>query len=256
MNIILYIGATFPICACQQMASDSDRIHIKTDTMKASELNSVVGLKVGTIFGNQIKSRGKVDCREVELNPLPEHEDISACTTSGRHTDANEEFSNCTIANQVDVYKEANYSYRMNGDQVQKKGPHRLSGIMSSLAAFGQKVGASLGVKKNKETNDQLEDTGASKAACMDNNDTSMEPESSQLSGCFAGFNKSNGLKDNACIMREINDNFLLSFAEELGDHNVSTALTTADFLLARRVWDKERGRYHDHLAFVKERFV
>ena len=48
MNIILYIGATFPICACQQMASDSDRIHIKTDTMKASELNSVVGFKVGT----------------------------------------------------------------------------------------------------------------------------------------------------------------------------------------------------------------
>ena len=55
-------------------------------------------------------------------------------------------------------------------------------------------------------------------------------------------------------ILRELFDAFLLNTAVELNEDNISSILNKGDFFIARRVWNKTKGKYHDHFAIVKER--
>ena len=55
---------------------------------------------------------------------------------------------------------------------------------------------------------------------------------------------------------RESFEAFLLHTAIELNEENISSILNKGDFFIARRVWNKTEGKYHDHFVIVKERCV
>ena len=62
--------------------------------------------------------------------------------------------------------------------------------------------------------------------------------------------------EDKQKLRNVINDDFILKTAVEVNDGNIDTILKRGDFFIARRIWDKTEGKFHDHFVFVKERFV
>ena len=80
--------------------------------------------------------------------------------------------------------------------------------------------------------------------------------ETKTFADYFTRFRKSDDIKEKDRIRYEINDTFLLNTAQELTEDDISTALNRADFFIARVVWDKEKGKFHDHFVIVKERLV
>ena len=80
--------------------------------------------------------------------------------------------------------------------------------------------------------------------------------ETKTFADYFTRFKKSDDIKEKDRIRYEINDTFLLNTAQELTEDDISTALNRADFFIARVVWDKEKGKFHDHFVIVKERLV
>ena len=72
-------------------------------------------------------------------------------------------------------------------------------------------------------------------------------------------FNKAKyfkGDKERTNLRNEINDKFILNTAVEINEENIATILERGDFFIARRIWNKEEGKFHDHFVFVKERSV
>ena len=54
----------------------------------------------------------------------------------------------------------------------------------------------------------------------------------------------------------DINDEFIQHTAVEVTEDNIHYILNRGAFLIARRIWDKEAGKFHDHFVFVKGRYV
>ena len=60
--------------------------------------------------------------------------------------------------------------------------------------------------------------------------------------------------KEKQKLRNEINDQFILNTGTEVTEENIDSTLKRGDFFVARRIWDKEEGKCHDHFVFVKER--
>ena len=101
---------------------------------------------------------------------------------------------------------------------------------------------------------DSKENGSDSDTEDIDQNIAAEKQFSTVLKNFFKKWQISDCNKEKEKIRNDINDAFLLKNGEAITSDNLSSILNKGDFFVARRVWNVNDGKCHDHFVFVKEK--